>query len=121
MAICVCRYPLVIVDRRDGNTKKDEKLFLSLPVEILTDKYIPTPEIDLVKEKGFDGIERDYVKVKWRDIESKIGKRYNVHDHIVVAGCPEDQLTCDEKNIYEVYHPLEEWESIHIIEIGMKD
>lgn len=116
MAICVCRYPIMIVDNRFG----DKKLFLSLPVEILIDETLSVPDINIVKEKGFDGIKRDYVKVKWKDVESK-ANRYNVQDHIVIAGCPEDQLTCDVKNIYEVYHPLEEWESDHMIEIGMKE
>lgn len=109
MAICVCRYPLLVIDRRDGQ----EHLYLSIPYEIITDGVLPIPEISLTEKK-------DYVRVKWKEPENG-AKKYDKNGHIVVAGCPEDQLTCDSKNIYDVYHPVEEWYSDHVIELGLKE
>lgn len=112
MVICVCKYPLIITDGRDG----DKKIFISLPLEILDGVEVPIPDIEIVDEKGFDDKVHKYMKVKWQDVP-KSAKRYNVSEHIVLAGCPEDRLSCDTKSIFAVYHPIDEWNAYHMIEL----
>ena len=73
--------------------------------------------MEIVKEIGFDNIQREYMKVKWQDIP-KNAKRYNVNEHIVMAGCQEDQLKCDSKSIFAVSHPIEEWNINHMIDLS---
>jgi len=131
VAICVCRYPIILTDKRDGLENK----FICIPVEIVDGDSIPIPQIEFVKEESFsfgeslrkfvkendfDNKKKEWVVVKWNK-PSNVTKRYNVADHIVIAGCPEDQLTCNSKSIYEVYHPIDEWYSLHDIEIGPKE
>jgi hypothetical protein len=111
MAICVCKYPLMITDKRD----EYESIYISLPLEIL-DGEVPIPDMEVVKEKDFDDKMATYMKVEWQE-SSKGTKRYNVNDHIVLAGCPEDQLSCDIKSIFVVYHPIDEWNEYHMVEL----
>lgn len=130
MAICVCRYPIMLTDKRDGLDNE----FICIPVEIIDGENIPTPQIELVKEDSllfdeslrkfikendFDNKTKEWIVVKWNK-PSNVTKKYNVNNHIVIAGCPEDQLECDSKSIYEVYHPVDEWYSDHMMEIGQE-
>lgn len=113
MSICVCKYPLIVTDSRDG-TDRD---FISIPLEILNGiNEIPIPYMEVVDEKDFDDKMATYMKIEWQKI-SKDAKRYNVNDHIVLAGCSEDQLSCDTKSIFAVYHPIDEWNEYHMLEI----
>ncbi len=125
MAICVCRYPIMLTDKRDGL----ENEYICIPVEAVEGDNIPTPQIEYIKEKDLDESLRKFIKendfenskkewivVKWNK-PSNAAKKYNVNNHIVIAGCPEDQLTCDSKSIYEVYHSAEDWYSDHMVEI----
>lgn len=115
IAICVCRYPLIVTDKRDG----EEHDFISFPLSILDGNEITIPDMEVVKDiEGFDGKKGTYMKVKWQELpEAQIIKKYNVREHIVFAGCPEDQLTCDAKSIYEVYHPIDEWTGYHLLNV----
>lgn len=132
MAICVCRYPIILTDKRDGLENK----FICIPVEIVDGDSIPIPQMELVKEESFsfdeslrkfikennfDNKSKEWIVVKWNK-PSNVAKKYKINNnHIVIAGCPEDQLACDVKSIYEVYHPVDEWYSLHDIEIGPKE
>lgn len=99
-------------------------------------RKIKIPKIKMVRDFGLDGVKRDYVKVIWADSGMAMTKRYDVNDHVVVVGCdiPEAcrvgksehgksksghkcKIKCEEKEVYEVLHPLEEWHSHHIVEI----
>lgn len=118
-SICICKYPLIVIDKRDGY----EKIFVSLPIDIFDEiEELAIPDMEVVKEKDFDDKMTTYMKVRWREIpkNTKNQKRYNVNDHIVIAGCPEDKLSCDMKSIYEAYHPIDEWNSYHMIELSEK-
>lgn len=118
MAICVCRYPLIIIDIRDGI--KNIKEFISIPLEIIDGPFMPVPDMDVVEEKGFDGKIGKYMKVTWNSpLEG--AKRYNINDHIVIAGCPEEDLQCDIKSIFVVYHPIDEWNAYHMLELKDKE
>lgn len=113
MVICVCKYPIMITDKRFGSSD----VFLSMPLEVIGDGIeIPIPDMEVVDEVGFDNIKRKYMKVKWQEVPS-VAKRYNVNEHIVMAGCQEDQLSCDTKSIFSVSHPLDEWNEIHMVEL----
>lgn len=104
----------MITDKRFG----DSNIYLSLPLEILGGMTeIPVPDMEVVDEIGFDNIKHKYMRVKWQDVIPPGAKRYNVNDHIVIAGCQEDQLSCDSKSIFAVYHPIDEWNENHMIEL----
>jgi hypothetical protein len=53
-------------------------------------------------------------------------KKYDVVGHVVFAGCELSEaskgedgiLACDEKSIFKVLHPAEEWIEKHVIELG---
>lgn len=127
MAICVCRYPKILTDKTDGLNSE----YICIPVEIVDGDSIPIPQIEPVKEmdldeslrkfineNDFDNKSKNWIIVKWNK-PSNVAKKYKINNnHIVIAGCPEDQLACDVKSIYEVYHPVDEWYSDHMIEIG---
>lgn len=115
MSICVCKYPLIIVDIRDGDIKE----FISIPLEIADESFIPIPDMEVVEEKGFDDKIGKYMKVTW-NIPSGTPKRYNINEHIVLAGCPEEELQCSTKSIFEVYHPIDEWNAYHMLELKDK-
>lgn len=106
-ALCVCKYPLLIIDNREG-----EVIYYSMPIAILG-REMSVPKMDLVEEIGFDGIKQEYEMVEWQKPHGRLN-RYNVHNHIVLAGCPESELACSIKNIFVVYHPIQEWRSWHI-------
>jgi hypothetical protein len=114
MSICICRYPIMITDKRFG----DSNIYMSMPLEILGGMAeLPLPDMEIVDEIGFDNIKHKYMKVKWQDVIPSGAKRYNVNEHIVIAGCQEDQLSCDSKSIFAVSHPIEEWNENHMIEL----
>ncbi len=102
---CPCSYPLII--------KYDDIISITLPLdEFETRDIIEIPEITTAWKKG-----KKWIKVQWnKDIHNKL-KEYNVAEHIVIAGCDKNEITCNTKSIYEVYHPIEEWEKYHIIDI----
>ena len=113
LPICICKYPLILTDKRDG----EEHDFISFPLSILDSNEITIPDMEVVKDvEGFDGKKEIYMKVKWNEMGEN-AKRYNVREHIVYAGCPEHQLICDTKSIYEVYHPIDEWNDYHVLDI----
>lgn len=134
MTICSCLYPLHIVDKRDSVSDKDSIEYLAIPQEVIDEmgKKINIPSFEPVKDKGFDGIVREYVKVIWADSSGAMTKRYDVNDHIMIIGCDTPKCKihsstskegkhkgckCDEKEVYAVLHPLDEWHSHHIVEI----
>lgn len=137
MTICSCLYPLHIVDKRDSISGEDSDSieYLAIPQEVIDEmgKKINIPSIEVIKEEGFDGVKRDYVKVVWADSSGAMTKRYDVNDHIMIIGCdaPKCKIQkgkdkhkdrsgckCDEKEVYAVLHPLDEWHSHHIVEIN---
>ena len=113
MSICICKYPILLIDSRDGK----DVTYLSMPVEIIVDGYFDTiPDMEVVETESLTGITGYYMKVTWKE-PPFTAKKYDVRGHIVVAGCPEEALQCDSKNIYVCYHPLEEWIDGHIVEL----
>lgn len=121
--ICICKYPLMVTDKRDGQ----EIEYLAMPLEIIDGGEIPVPDIEIQDAEGLDGIFRRYVAVKWKDITPDLHvKKYDVVGHVVFAGCELSEalkgengnIKCDTKSIYKVLHPLEEWVENHLIEIS---
>lgn len=123
--LCVCRYPLLIFDKRE----KQEVEYLAMPLEVIEKGELPVPEIDTVETEGLDGITRYYISVTWKPVTPDMHvKKYDVVGHVVTAGCDlseatkgeDGHLQCDSKSIYVVLHPIEEWIEKHIIEIPCK-
>lgn len=115
MSICVCKYPIMITDKRYGGSDT----YISMPLEVIADGIeIPIPDMEVLDEIGFDNIKRKYMKVKWQNNIPSNAKRYNINDHLVMAGCAEDQLSCDTKSIFSVSHPLDEWNEYHMIDLN---
>jgi hypothetical protein len=120
MSMCSCKYPLVFLDDRDG----DEISYVAIPEEIFEELgTIEQPLFEEVKEIGFDGKTHDYMAVVWKDPKDATTKKYDVNDHIVVAGCnsPTDnkgKLKCVDKTTYVVLHPIDEWIAHHMIKVS---
>src|SRR5574340_1135414 len=112
-SICSCKYPLMIIDRRDST----EVTYLSFPDEFIDEMggVVESPDIDTVKMKGENGILGEYVEVKWKLTAQIEIKTYYINDHIIHAGCDNEKLLCDKKVIYSVFHPIDEWASHHIV------
>ena len=120
MHICTCKYPLMIVDKRDGIDVD----YLSIPVEVIEGQMggdMISPNIDVEDRQGLDGVTRTYVKVTWRKLDHDGTKEYDINDHIVVAGCNEKDIACDTKGTYIVFHPMDEWLDHHIIELEARE
>jgi len=120
--VCVCKYPLVITDRRDNQ----EIEYLAMPLEVIDGGILPIPDINAQETEGLDGITRKYIAVQWHKLTPDLHtKKYDVAGHVVIAGCEfseaskgeDGHLKCDSKSIYVVLHPLEEWVQQHMIEI----
>jgi hypothetical protein len=111
----------MIIDDREGRSVE----YLAMPIEVIKDGDIRIPEIDHEEAQGFDGVTRDYISVKWQEIKpGMIMKKYDVVGHIVSAGCELSEaskedgiLACDNKSIFTVLHPAEEWMEKHVIEL----
>lgn len=106
---CPCKFPLLIT--------YDNMLFMALPLEEFANELVRLP--DIYNEKTKDG---EFIVVKWRDdIHDKLNT-FDVAGHDVLAGCDENELSCDAKSIYMVNHPKEEWDGYHMINIDkLKD
>ncbi len=119
--ICICKYPLMIIDNRDGRAIE----YIAMPIEVIKDGDMPVPDIDYEETEGFDGVTRGYIAVKWQKENGNFMKKYDVVGHIVRAGCQlsetseseDGQLQCTDKSIYTVLHPAEEWVEQHVIEL----
>jgi len=67
---------------------------------------------------------KEYVAVTWKKpTDYDHLKSYEVNDHLVFAGCSNDntkvedgQMKCDRKDLYVVLHPVREWLKDHVIE-----
>lgn len=112
----------MIVDNRDGKGVE----YLAMPIETISDGEVPVPDIEYEETEGLDGITRGYIVVTWKKVEDgDIVKKYDIVGHLVTAGCQledaskgeDGKVVCDEKNIYVVHHPVEEWIDQHIIEL----
>lgn len=113
MTICSCKFPIIIIDSRDG---KDTE-YLSMPLEVIGDSgFDNIPDMEVVETESLTGIIGSYMKITWQEPPST-AKKYDVQGHIVVAGCPEEALQCDAKSIFVVYHPISEWIDGHIVEL----
>ncbi len=111
-------YPIVFVDDRDG----DYLSYISIPEEVLEDEGgVDNPEFEEVKEEGFDGKIHDYMAVIWRNPKNATTKKYDVNEHIVIAGCEAStdgkKMKCKKKELYMVLHPIQEWTDHHIVKI----
>ena len=113
----------MIIDNRDGQSIE----YLAMPVEVIKDGDIRVPDIDYEEAEGFDGVIKGYISVKWQEIkDGTVMKKYNVVGHVVFAGCElsdaskgEDGiLACNDKSIFKVLHPAEEWVEKHVVELG---
>lgn len=120
--ICICRYPLIIIDGRDGKNIE----YLAFPTEVIKTTDLNIPEIELISTEGLDGVKRDYVAVMWQQLPDHSNfKKYDVVGHIVTAGChpseaaqeSDGSLYCESKDIYLVLHPADEWILQHVIEL----
>lgn len=112
----------MVIDNRDGKGIE----YLAMPIETIKDGDIPVPDIEYEETEGLDGIIRGYVAVTWQKVkDGDVVKKYDVVGHIVTAGCQleetskgeDGKLVCDEKSIYKVLHPVEEFVDQHIIEL----
>lgn len=86
-------------------------------------RSIENPQFEEVKEEGFDGIIHEYMAVVWKDPKNATTKKYDINNHIVVAGCDfptekKGKLKCVDKQIYVVLHPIDEWIEHHMIKIS---
>lgn len=123
--VCPCKYPLHIIDKRDN----EEIEYLAFPDEVIDDMNgkIIVPEFEVIKEEGFDRKIHEYMGVMWKDPTGATTKKYEVNDHIVIAGCDSKlsddgkKLQCKKKELYVVFHPLDEWEDFHIVELHKKN
>lgn len=116
--VCPCRFPLVFLDNRDG----DNISYISIPEDVFEDEgSIDNPKFEEVTEEGFDKKTHDYMAVIWKDPKNAITKKYDVNDHIVIAGCDASsdgkKMKCKKKELYMVLHPIDEWISYHIVTI----
>jgi len=112
--ICACRFPKLIIDTSYGDGD-NAVIFYSIPIEVIEDIGLEIPLMEEVEEKSPSRVSGKYMKVTWAKPHSGT-KMYEIVDHLVVSGCPEDALQCDASAIYVVYHPIEEWNKKHIIE-----
>lgn len=113
--ICVCRYPLKIIDKRDedGDGKNGIE-HISIPLSVIDNEMGGQAILPIIEEDiEIDG--RKYTAVLWRELDHDNVKTYDVRDHIVIAGCEKEELQCDAKSIYSVFHPSEEWRKVHIV------
>lgn len=117
--VCPCKYPLHVIDNRDD----DEIEYLAFPDDYIddVDGEIAVPEFDIIEEKGFDGKVHEYMAVMWHDPSNAITKKYDVAEHIVIAGCESKsdgkKIQCKKKELYIVMHPLDEWLEHHVVEL----
>ncbi len=123
----------VIVKIDDQDVK-----FLAIPFETASKRGIEIPEIEIVDHDipigllGKDFITKQFVKVKWHKLNDDYTKKYDIREHIVVAGCKlsdalknkvfdelegKEQLKCTEKEVFSVLHPIDEFLNQHIMEI----
>jgi hypothetical protein len=106
---CPCLYPLVI-------EVNGVIVYLSYPLDVLeeTGGVAPVPEfIDETHEEG----EKGYMKLRYLPKNPRL-KRYEITEgHIVFAGCEEENLQCEHKSIFEVWHPKKDWESYHNLKL----
>ena len=127
--ICICRYPLHIIDKRNGETVE----YFAVPNVTIDemDGELPVPNIEFVKRPDLNkSPAKDYVKVSWvKDSKSPKTKEYEIiphggvdsDSHIVVAGCNNpnsSKCKLSDKTIFAVYHPLREWKKQHKVTIG---
>lgn len=124
--ICSCQYPLIIIDERKGAEEGKVIEFLALPIEVIRNEMGGEPFEPVIDDvfheiEGSDGIIRQYVKVTWKEPDHDSIKKYDVAGHIIQAGCPESDLQCETKNIYAVWHPLDEWIEYHIVKLKKED
>lgn len=115
---CPCMYPLMFVDNRYG----DKVEYMSIPEDVFDEMgCIRMPELEVIEEEGFDGKLHKYMGVIWKDPKDATTKKYDVNDHIVIAGCDGvvdgKKMSCKKKELYVVLHPIEEWKEHHIVKI----
>ena len=74
-----------------------------------------------IKKTTYKGIK--YMAVQWQNVGDN-WKEYEINDHIVLAGCNNEglkkkrgKMVCDEKDIFVVFHPINEWMEYHIRKI----
>lgn len=118
--ICVCKFPLIIIDNREGKTIE----YIAMPTEIVSGGDMPVPTIEFIETEGLDGIKRDYIAVQWQELTHDNVKEYDVAEHVVIAGCDpssvsivDGELKCESKDIYLVLHPFKDWTTQHFIQL----
>lgn len=118
--ICVCKYPLIIVDTREGKTIE----YIAMPREIVDGGDMPVPTIEPIETEGLDGIKRRFIAVQWQELTHDNVKEYDVAGHVVIAGCDPSSVSivdgewkCESKDIYLVLHPFDDWTIQHFIQL----
>lgn len=118
--ICVCKYPLIIVDTREGK----EIEYIAMPTEIVSGGDMPVPTIEPIETEGLDGIKRRYIAVQWQELTHENVREYDVAGHVVIAGCDPSSVSivdgewkCESKDIYLVLHTFEDWTIQHFIQL----
>lgn len=100
--VCPCKYPILLV--------KDGIEFYALPIDVMEDMEEPLPVPRIYEHE-----DKNWMVVQWRENIHSGVKRYEGigGDHIVYAGCEEKDIKCDNKSLFEVWHPKEDWEKNH--------
>lgn len=98
-------YPLII--------EKSGIQFLAYPFDVIEEGEGVIPVPDIIDETHKEGV-KGYVILRYMNKHSQL-KKYVINDHFVFAGCEEEDIQCDHKSIFEVWHPKDEWEKHHII------
>lgn len=101
--ICPCKYPILFV--------KDDIEFYSLPIDVMESMEEPLPIPWIYEHTDLDG--KDWIVVQWRENMHEGVKKYNSVGHIVYAGCDEKDIKCDNRSLFAVWHPKEDWEKNH--------
>lgn len=78
-------------------------------------------DTDIVFEDNENGEEEPYVTMMWiKPTDDDTLKKYSVNDHWVYAGCQHGdvnvengKLMCEQKDIYIVQHPFDEYADFH--------
>lgn len=126
---------LEIVINRDEQDIK----FLAIPMETISKRGLESeiPEIEVVDHESIlsDGstIVRQFMKVVWLKITDELVKKYDIRNHIFIAGCKSSEmikekefdyfgkesevLRCSDKGIFTVLHPIDEFLEKHIVEL----
>jgi hypothetical protein len=116
IVVCPCQFPILFTDNRHGQRNS----YIAFPNDTFEEmEEIPNPSFEEVTEDG-----EEYMAVMYISPIGKTTKRYLVNDHICLMGCDAKidsngkSIACKRKDMFIVMHPIDEWNSEHIVEIS---